>query len=88
MPSTSSSGSRTTSPQNIQDDNDVFRLKPIKGIVQPPVKSTPSHPGRVTNQLRFLKNVVFKAVWEHGYSWPFQKPVDAIKMKIPVIIVK
>ncbi|XP_076403038.1 bromodomain testis-specific protein isoform X13 [Peromyscus maniculatus bairdii] len=39
--------------------------------------------GRVTNQLQFLQRVVLKALWKHGFSWPFQQPVDAVKLKLP-----
>nr|2WP2_A Chain A, BROMODOMAIN TESTIS-SPECIFIC PROTEIN [Mus musculus]2WP2_B Chain B, BROMODOMAIN TESTIS-SPECIFIC PROTEIN [Mus musculus] len=39
--------------------------------------------GRLTNQLQFLQRVVLKALWKHGFSWPFQQPVDAVKLKLP-----
>ncbi|XP_037065166.1 bromodomain testis-specific protein isoform X2 [Peromyscus leucopus] len=39
--------------------------------------------GRVTNQLQFLQKVVLKALWKHGFSWPFQQPVDAVKLQLP-----
>ena len=39
--------------------------------------------GRNTNQLQYLKNVVMKAVWKHQFGWPFQTPVDALKLNIP-----
>ncbi|CAO2639046.1 Bromodomain testis-specific protein [Lemmus lemmus] len=39
--------------------------------------------GRLTNQLQFLQKVVLKALWKHQFSWPFQQPVDAVKLKLP-----
>ena len=37
-----------------------------------------------TNQLHYLLKHVFKAVWKHNFSWPFQSPVDAKKLGLPV----
>ena len=37
-----------------------------------------------TNQLHYLLKHVLKPVWKHNFSWPFQSPVDAIKLGIPV----
>merc|ERR1719351_652790 len=31
----------------------------------------------------YLKNTVMKAVWKHQFGWPFQSPVDAVKLNIP-----
>ncbi|XP_015989773.1 bromodomain testis-specific protein [Rousettus aegyptiacus] len=39
--------------------------------------------GRLTNQLQYLQKVVLKALWKHSFSWPFQQPVDAMKLKLP-----
>ena len=39
--------------------------------------------GRNTNQLHYLKTIVMKAVWKHQFGWPFQTPVDALKLNIP-----
>nr|XP_031536323.1 bromodomain testis-specific protein [Vicugna pacos] len=39
--------------------------------------------GRSTNQLQYLQKVLLKALWRHGFSWPFQQPVDAVKLKLP-----
>ncbi|XP_004841337.1 bromodomain testis-specific protein isoform X2 [Heterocephalus glaber] len=39
--------------------------------------------GRLTNQLQYLQKVVLKALWKHAFSWPFQQPVDAVKLKLP-----
>nr|XP_012295810.1 bromodomain testis-specific protein isoform X1 [Aotus nancymaae] len=39
--------------------------------------------GRLTNQLQYLQKVILKDLWKHDYSWPFQCPVDAVKLKLP-----
>nr|XP_019607902.1 PREDICTED: bromodomain testis-specific protein [Rhinolophus sinicus] len=39
--------------------------------------------GRLTNKLQYLQKVVLKALWKHSFSWPFQQPVDAVKLKLP-----
>ncbi|KAK1339800.1 hypothetical protein QTO34_018357 [Cnephaeus nilssonii] len=39
--------------------------------------------GRLTNQLQYLQKVVLKALWKHSFSWPFQQPVDAVKLQLP-----
>ena len=32
---------------------------------------------------RYLREVVMKSVWKHQFGWPFQTPVDALKLNIP-----
>nr|XP_035108890.2 bromodomain-containing protein 2-like [Callithrix jacchus] len=49
----------------------------------PPEVSNPKKPGRVTNQLQYLHKVVMKALWKHQFAWPFQQPVDAVKLGLP-----
>jgi hypothetical protein len=44
----------------------------------------PQRKGRQTNQLRYIQQTVIKALWKHQYSWPFQTPVDADKLNLPV----
>ena len=62
---------------------DETPVEPVNGIVQP-ITIPPAHrPGRNTNQLNYLKNTVMKAVWKHQFGWPFQTPVDALKLNIP-----
>lgn len=61
-------------------------VEPINGIVQPPVHPPPDRPGRVTNQLQFLQKTVIKALWKHQFAWPFQQPVDAKKLNLPVCV--
>uniref|UniRef100_A0A8I3WJ49 Bromodomain testis-specific protein n=1 Tax=Callithrix jacchus TaxID=9483 RepID=A0A8I3WJ49_CALJA len=39
--------------------------------------------GRLTNQLQYLQKVILKDLWKHDFSWPFQRPVDAVKLKLP-----
>lgn len=50
----------------------------------PPEVVNPDRSGRVTNQLEYLENVVLKALWKHRFSWPFQQPVDAVALCLPV----
>lgn len=57
--------------------------EPVNGQVHPPVLPLPGRPGRNTNQLAYLKNTVMKAVLRHQFGWPFQTPVDAVKLNIP-----
>uniref|UniRef100_A0A8C5R340 Bromodomain testis-specific protein n=1 Tax=Leptobrachium leishanense TaxID=445787 RepID=A0A8C5R340_9ANUR len=54
-------------------------------IVNPPPPEFISrrNTGRVTNQLKYLERVVFKMLWRHKFSWPFQQPVDAAKLNLP-----
>ena len=42
--------------------------------------------GRQTNQLKYIQQTVIKALWKHHFAWPFQKPVDAEALKLPVRI--
>ena len=61
----------------------IIPIKPIKGKVNPPTYPPPDRPGRNTNQLLFMKRKVMSALWGHKFAWPFKKPVDAIKLKLP-----
>ncbi|KAJ8358985.1 hypothetical protein SKAU_G00155100 [Synaphobranchus kaupii] len=45
--------------------------------------STLSRPKRQTNQLQYLLKVVLKTLWKHQFSWPFQQPVDTVKLNLP-----
>lgn len=49
----------------------------------PPPEVTSDRPGRWTNQLQFMRNVVLKSLWKHHYSWPFHQPVDVVALKLP-----
>uniref|UniRef100_A0A8C2YYW4 Bromodomain containing 4 n=2 Tax=Cyclopterus lumpus TaxID=8103 RepID=A0A8C2YYW4_CYCLU len=49
----------------------------------PPQIWNPSRPKRQTNQLQFLLKEVLKTLWKHHFAWPFQAPVDAIKLGLP-----
>jgi len=57
--------------------------EPIDGQVFPPTNPPPGKPGRNTNQLKYLKDIVMKAVWKHQFGWPFHTPVDTIKLNLP-----
>ena len=65
-------------------DEDTYGTDPvIDGKVFPPFMPRANRPGRNTNQLKYLLEVVMKSVWNHQFGWPFQTPVDAIQLKIP-----
>ncbi|KAI3352525.1 hypothetical protein L3Q82_005472 [Scortum barcoo] len=49
----------------------------------PPETWNPSRPKRQTNQLQFLRKEVLTTLWKHHFAWPFQAPVDAIKLGLP-----
>ncbi|XP_063000876.1 bromodomain-containing protein 3 isoform X2 [Elgaria multicarinata webbii] len=49
----------------------------------PPEVTNSSKPGRKTNQLQYMQNVVVKTLWKHQFAWPFYQPVDAIKLNLP-----
>ncbi|XP_015262230.1 PREDICTED: bromodomain-containing protein 3 isoform X2 [Gekko japonicus] len=49
----------------------------------PPEFTNPNKPGRKTNQLQYMQNVVVKTLWKHQFAWPFYQPVDAIKLNLP-----
>uniref|UniRef100_H3CCY0 Bromodomain containing 4 n=1 Tax=Tetraodon nigroviridis TaxID=99883 RepID=H3CCY0_TETNG len=43
----------------------------------------PLQPKRQTNQLQYLLKEVLKSLWKHHFAWPFQAPVDAVKLNLP-----
>ncbi|XP_055036051.2 bromodomain-containing protein 3a isoform X2 [Misgurnus anguillicaudatus] len=49
----------------------------------PPEVTNPTKPGRKTNQLQYMQNVVVKTLWRHQFAWPFYTPVDAVKLGLP-----
>jgi len=55
----------------------------INGQFFPAYKPPEHRPGRNTNQITYIKNVVLKAVWKHQHAWPFHAPVNAIDLNIP-----
>ncbi|KAJ3615253.1 hypothetical protein NHX12_018821 [Muraenolepis orangiensis] len=56
---------------------------PLSFNPPPPETWNPSRPRRQTNQLQYLLKGVLKALWKHHFAWPFQAPVDAIKLNLP-----
>lgn len=57
--------------------------KKINGMVFPPVMPSRKRGGRNTNQLEFMRNVLFKSVWKHKNAWPFHAPVDTVNLNLP-----
>ncbi|XP_077140924.1 bromodomain-containing protein 3 isoform X1 [Ranitomeya variabilis] len=49
----------------------------------PPEITNSNKPGRKTNQLQYMQNVVVKTLWKHQFAWPFYQPVDCIKLNLP-----
>ncbi|XP_078498077.1 bromodomain-containing protein 3 isoform X2 [Lissotriton helveticus] len=49
----------------------------------PPEFTNPNKPGRKTNQLQYMQNVVVKTLWKHQFAWPFYHPVDSVKLNLP-----
>ncbi|KAF1377316.1 hypothetical protein PFLUV_G00199480 [Perca fluviatilis] len=52
----------------------------------PPEVTNPSRPGRTTNQLKYMQNVVIKSLWRHHLAWPFHQPVDAVRLGLPILL--
>ncbi|XP_070688157.1 bromodomain testis-specific protein [Pempheris klunzingeri] len=63
--------------------SDIQVCPTVSGNPPPPEVINPKRPGRVTNQLQYLKKVVIKALWSHQFSWPFRQPVDAVALRLP-----
>ncbi|XP_056133383.1 bromodomain testis-specific protein [Lampris incognitus] len=61
----------------------MSQVPTVKRNPPPPEVSNPEKPGRLTNQLQYLEKEVVKALWKHHFSWPFQKPVDAVALHLP-----
>uniref|UniRef100_A0A915NNP7 Bromo domain-containing protein n=1 Tax=Meloidogyne floridensis TaxID=298350 RepID=A0A915NNP7_9BILA len=57
-------------------------LEAVNGMVQPRVVPPIGKPVRWTNQLDFLMKDVLKQAKNHKHAWPFQRPVDSIKLGI------
>lgn len=80
----SSTGSLSGCGVNGLNSCESPRIDPVNGCVQPRVIPPPSKPTRHTNQLEYIQKEVLKAVLKHKHSWPFSKPVDSIKLNLPV----
>ncbi|XP_023674448.2 bromodomain-containing protein 3-like isoform X2 [Paramormyrops kingsleyae] len=61
----------------------VVQTPPMGVNPAPPEVTNPNKPGRKTNQLQYMQNVVVKTLWKHQFAWPFYQPVDAIKLCLP-----
>lgn len=67
-----------STPSSVQSPEDMRRPSLDEGSDQK------SRRGRLTNQLEYLKKNVVKAIWKHHFAWPFHKPVDPLKLNLPV----
>jgi hypothetical protein len=38
----------------------------------------------MTNQLHYLQKTILPSMFKHKHSWPFHKPVDVVKLCLPV----
>ena len=69
----------------------LFRIEPhvepVNGIVQPPVYPPPNRPGRITNQLHYLKTTIIKG--KKRYTNPFDfvpRPFNLAPMILQVTV--
>ncbi|XP_007254010.3 bromodomain-containing protein 3a isoform X1 [Astyanax mexicanus] len=67
----------------MSDVTSATSTPPQTGNPPPPEVTNPTKPGRKTNQLQYMQNVVVKTLWRHQFAWPFYQPVDAIKLGLP-----
>ncbi|KAJ8286818.1 hypothetical protein GJAV_G00043620 [Gymnothorax javanicus] len=61
----------------------TIQAPPPAGNPPPPEVTNSNKPGRKTNQLQYMQNVVMKTIWRHQFAWPFYQPVDAVKLNLP-----
>lgn len=59
------------------------RPAPINGMIFPQYDPPPNKPHRNTTQLQYILKILNRNLWKHHYAWPFQTPVDTIKLKLP-----
>ena len=72
-------------PSSGSSQGQPFSQQPPGSLIpMPPALINPNRPKRQTNQLQYLLKVVLKSLWKHQFSWPFQAPVDAVKLNLPV----
>jgi hypothetical protein len=71
----------TSTSSNMINSNDSNQLSGVSSSSS----SSSITQGRQTNQLKFIQQTIVKALWKHNFSWPFQKPVDAEALNLPVI---
>mgnify|MGYP002649202294 CR=1 FL=1 len=77
------------SPPSYQEEEEELppfveeTVQPVNGIVQPPFVPPPHKPHRNTNKLQFILRILNRNILKHQYAWPFQSPVDAIKLALP-----
>jgi len=64
-------------------ENKVFENTTTPLVQKPKMPPKREKKGRTTNQLQFLLKTVMRQVLKHSFAWPFTKPVDAVKLRIP-----
>ncbi|XP_066501233.1 bromodomain-containing protein 3a isoform X2 [Hoplias malabaricus] len=67
----------------MSDVTSATSAPPQTGNPPPPEVTNTNKPGRKTNQLQYMQNVVVKTLWRHQFAWPFYQPVDAVKLGLP-----
>lgn len=79
----------TSTPQTVSNNNsnkaNILNKSQSRKLSTSSVNSSQGN-GRQTNQLKFISQVIIKALWKHNFSWPFQKPVDAVALGLPVSV--
>jgi len=95
QPSNALTGNETFDANHIRGKSETPTAKHTKSTTltsastTTPLVSKPKMPpkrekkGRSTNQLQYLLKTVLKQILKHQFAWPFIKPVDAIKLRIP-----
>ncbi|XP_054468023.1 LOW QUALITY PROTEIN: bromodomain-containing protein 3-like [Anoplopoma fimbria] len=74
------SGDQTQPPAIVVMSADAQPHSPRFVNPPPPEVKNPNRPGRKTNQLQYMHNVVVKSLWRHQFAWPFHQPVDAVAL--------
>ena len=69
-------------PPPADDDGFPVTDPDYRGPVQPRFLRPADQPRYNSNQLQYLSKVL-KTLWKHQYAWPFQVPVDSLRLNLP-----